>query len=128
MSLEVVGLDKCGLTKEEVSRAFAAVVELAIELGWDVPDYVLLIFAGDEAEYRAFRGEEFLELEDGLLVRDGVALVVLGSLLPNVLLDRLFLGFLAVFYYETFRKLSPEVLKELVREKYMRLLSSTYGK
>jgi len=128
MSLEVVGLDKCGLTGEEVSRAFAAVAELAMDLGWDVPDYVLLIFASDEAEYSRLREEEFVELEDGLLVRDGVALVVLGSLLPNVLLDRLFLGFLAVFYYETFRELSPEILKELVREKYMRLLSSTYGK
>jgi len=127
MGLEILGLEKCELTREEIARAFAAVSRLALELGWEVPSYALLVFASSETECAEFKEREFVELEEGLLVKDGTALVVLGGLLPNVLLDKLFVGFLALSYYETFREISPGAVRELVREKYMSLLSTVYG-
>ena len=125
--LEIIGAEKCNLMKEEILRAFAASARLASSMGWDVPSYVLLVVAGSESEYRELVEKGFVELEEGLLVKDGVAVAVLGELLPNVLLDKLFTGFLAVSYCETFKQLSPEVPRELVREKYMELLTSVYG-
>ncbi len=123
---EVKGVEKTALTVEEVRKAIIIAKSLAENAGYRIPEYMLILFV-NEKEYEETAGrEDYIEVEEGVLVADGDRVVIKSTYIPLKLLEKIFVGVLTALYYNTFLVYNAEIAREFLKEKYLYFLSLVY--
>ncbi|RLE73092.1 MAG: hypothetical protein DRJ37_01175 [Thermoprotei archaeon] len=123
---EIRGVEKTALTIEEVRKAIIIVKSLAENAGYQVPEYMLILFVNEKEYEKTVKREDYVEIEDGVLVADGDRVVIKSTYIPLKLLEKIFIGVLTALCYNTFLVYNVEIAKELLREKYLYFLSLVY--
>jgi len=123
---EVKGLEKTSLTRREIEQAIIVIRNLAENAGYRIPEYMLVLFL-DEKEYdNMLKYKDLREVEEGILVSNGDFVAIKSVYLPVKLLEKVFIGILTVFHYNTFLVYDINVAKEFLKEKYLYFLSLVY--
>lgn len=123
---EVKGVEKTALTIEEVKKVIIIVKSLAENAGYRIPEYMLILFVNEKEYEKTARREDYIEVEEGVLVADGDRVVIKSAYIPLKLLEKIFIGVLTALYYHTFLAYNVEIARKFLKEKYLYFLSLVY--
>ena len=126
---EICGLEKTSLTLKEAEQVITIARAVAEENGYQVPEYILVLFVEDKEYNKMLKNSKHMvEIDDGELVDDGHRVVIKGSFLPIKLLEKIFLGLMTAFHYNTFLAYDTSFARNFLREKFLYFLSLIYGR
>jgi len=125
--IEIKGIEKTTLSIEEVKRAIEAANTIASEMNYKIPEYLVVIFVEEKLyEKTKNTSPDYIEVEEGILVYNGSSIIIRCDYLSIKLLEKLLLGLLIAFYYNTFMDYGIELSKKILKDRFFSILSSVY--
>jgi len=125
--IEIKGIEKTTLSIEEAKRAIEAANTIASEMNYKIPEYLVVIFVEEKLyEKTKNTSPDYIEVEEGILVYNGSSIIIRCDYLSIKLLEKLLLGLLIAFYYNTFMDYGIELSKKILKDRFFSILSSVY--